>query len=163
MKKTFVASAIALSLLTSPAFAQAPGSLSDAEFVMKASAGNTFEVDEAKLALERATDPRLKDFAKKMVDDHGDAMKKLQDAADKAGAKAEMMLDKPHQGMIENVKGFNGKDFDKVYTADQVMAHAETVALLSDYIQNGKNDDLKSWAKQALPIVKGHRATINAM
>ena len=163
MKKIFVASAVALSLLASSAFAQAPGPLSDAEFVLKASAGNTFEVEEAKLALERSTDQRLKDFAKKMVDDHGDAMKKLQDASGKAGAKADMTLDKPHQAMVDNLKGFNGKDFDKVYIADQIMAHAETVALLSDYVQNGKNDDLKSWAKQALPIVKGHRATMNAM
>ena len=47
--------------------------------------------------------------------------------------------------------------------ADQVAAHAETVALLSDYEQNGKNGDLTSWGKDALPVVKGHQADINAM
>ena len=145
-----------------PARAQSP-SVSDQEFVAKASVGNTFEVEEAKLALDKATDGRLKSFAQMMIADHGDAMKKLEDASGKAGGKASMILDKPHQDMLDNLKTFSGTDFDKIYIADQVAAHAETVSLLSDYKQNGKNGELKSWAKDALPIVKGHQADINAM
>lgn len=144
------------------ALAQSP-SLSDKQFVEMASVGNTFEIMEAKVALEKATDRRLKDFAQKMIDDHGDAEKKLQTAAGKAGDKVEMMLDKPHQAMLDNLKTFSGTDFDKVYTEDQVFAHADTVNLLSDYKQNGKNSDLKSWTNTALPIVKMHQAAIDAM
>lgn len=155
--------ALALTLLAaSGASAQTPP-VSDAEFVAKASVGNAFEMEEAKLALERATDPRLKSFAQKMLDDHGDAEKKLTAAADKTGAKPQAMLDPPHQAMLDNLKTFNGTDFDKIYIADQVAAHAETVALLSDYKQNGQDTSLSSWAKDALPIVKDHRAAINAM
>ena len=156
--------AVALALLASTAaWAQTMPSADDAQFVMKASVGNTFEVEEAKVALERATDQRLKDFAQRMVNDHSDAMNKLMDSAGKAGQKSEMMLDAPHQAMVDNLKTYNGAEFDKVYTADQVAAHAETVALLSDYNQNGQNSDLKSWAKKTLPVVKDHQATINAM
>jgi len=163
MRFVISAGAVALAFLAaSSAWAQAP-SVGDAEFVAKASIGNTFEIEEAKLAMERATEPRLKTFATNMVNDHGDAMKKLMDAAAKAGQKSEMKLDAPHQTMLDSLKAFNAADFDKIYTADQVASHAETVALLSDYIQNGQNADLKSWAKEALPVVKGHRASINAM
>ena len=161
--KSAVRGAVALALLASTTvWAQTP-SVTDAEFVMKASVGNTFEMEEAKIAVERATDPRLKAYAQKMLADHGDAMKKLSDASAKANAKAEMTLDKPHQMMVDNLKQFNGTDFDKIYMADQIASHAETVALLSDYKQNGQNSDLKSWANEALPIVKGHFADINAM
>lgn len=163
MRLVFSAGALALGLLAATlTWAQAPSS-GDAEFVAKASVGNTFEIEEAKLAMERASDPRLKTFATNMVNDHGDAMKKLMDAAAKAGQKSEMKLDAPHQAMLDNLKAFNSADFDKIYTADQVASHAETVALLSDYIQNGQNAELKSWAKETLPVVKGHRASINAM
>ena len=156
---TFAALAL---LAASAAWAQTP-SVTDVEFVAKASVGNTFEMEEAKLAVERATDPRLKAYAQKMLADHGDAMKNLQDAAGKAGSKSEMMLDKSHQAMVDNLKQFNGADFDKIYVADQIASHAETVALLSDYKQNGQNAGLKSWTNEALPIVKGHYADINAM
>lgn len=155
------ATAAALALSTA-AFAQSPA-ISDADFVMHASVGNTFEMEEAKLALERATDPRIKDYAQRMMTDHGDAMKKLGDAASKANLKSEMTLDKPHQDMVDNLKTFSGTDFDKVYIADQIAAHAETVALLSDYQQNGKTSGLKSWTSDALPVVKAHQAAINAM
>lgn len=156
------AALVALLMTSAATMAQAPSS-PDAEFAAKASVGNTFEVEEAKLAVERATDPKLKDFARRMLQDHGDAMKKLSAAAGKAGQKSEMMLDKPHQAMLDNLKSFNGARFDTIYKADQVMAHAETVALLSDYTRNGQNSDLKSWAKQALPVVKGHRAAIDSL
>ena len=162
MKLALSAAALASVLTMAPALAQSPQS-SDQEFVAKASVGNTFEVEEAKLALDRSTDARLKGFAHKMIADHGDAMKKLEIASGKAGDKAGMMLDKPHQAMLDNLKTFSGTDFDKVYIADQVAAHAETAALLSDYKQNGRNGDLKSWVKAALPIVKRHQADINAM
>ena len=161
MRTSTTCAAFVLAGITA-ALAQAP-SASDADFVMKASAGNTFEIEEAKLAVDRAADPKLKQFAQQMIKDHGDAMKKLQDAAAKAGQKAAMTLDPPHQAMLDNLRGFNGAEFDRIYAADQVAAHAETVALLSDYNQNGRNSGLKSWAKQSLPVVKGHRAAIDAM
>lgn len=157
-----ISGALALALISTVVCAQTP-SAPDAEFVAKASVGNTFEMEEAKLAVERATDPRIKAYAQKMLADHGDAMRKLQDAAGKAGAKSEMVLDKPHQATLNNLKGFSGTDFDKIYVADQTASHAETVALLSDYKQNGQNASLKSWTNDALPIVKGHFADINAM
>ena len=160
--RVFAFTFTAAATLASASWAQAP-SITDKDFVMKASVGNTLEVEEAKLALQHATDKRLKDFAQTMIKDHGDAEKKLQTAAGKAGDKAEMMLDKPHQAMLDNLKTMNGTDFDKVYIADQVAAHAETVSLLSDYKQNGNNATLKSWANSTLPVVKHHQAMINAM
>ena len=159
MTKT-LAGAFALSLLSAAALAQSP-SLPDPDFVMKAGVGNTFEIEEAKLALEKASDPKLKDFANMMIADHQDALKTLQQTD--AGKSAKMMLDAPHQAMLDNLKGFSGADFDKIYKADQVASHAETEALLSDYQQNGQTSGLKDWVDAVLPKVKHHRAMINAM
>ena len=158
---------MAVTALIIPAFigrvaAQTP-SADDTTFVTKATVGNTFEIEESKLALQRATDPKLKQFAQKMIDDHTDALNKLAQASGKSDGAAPATLDKPHQAMLTNLSTFNGADFDKIYQADQVASHAETVALLSDYIQNGQNSDLKSWASTTLPVVKDHRAAINAM
>lgn len=162
MKHALMAVTLASVLTGASAFAQTPPP-SDQEFVARASVGNTFEIEESKLALDQATDPRLKSFARHMIADHDNAMKKLEAASGKAGDKASMMLDKAHQAMLDNLKTFSGTDFDKVYIADQVASHAETVALLSDYKQNGKNGNLTSWVKGTLPVVKNHLADIDAM
>ncbi len=57
MKSKLQAVAFASVLVSAPAFAQSPPP-SDQDFVAKVSVGNTFEVEEAKLALDRATDTR---------------------------------------------------------------------------------------------------------
>ena len=162
MKPVSIPVLMAVTAFASAAWAQSPP-LSDAQFVQTASVGNTFEVEEAKLALDRSSDARLKTFAQKMITDHGAAEKALQDVAGKAGIKADMTLDKPHQAMLDNLRTFNGTDFDKIYTADQIAAHAEAVALLSDYKQNGQTRALQSWGGDTLPVVKQHRAMIDAM
>jgi putative membrane protein len=152
----------ALALTTSSAWAQSPP-LPNSDFVMHASVGNTFEIEESKLALERASDPRIKAFAKQMILDHTSAEKKLEEAAGKEKLKTEPMLDETHKAMLDNLKTFDGPGFDKIYMADQIASHVETVALLSDYKVNGKDASLKGWADKSLPVVKGHLEMIQAM
>lgn len=146
----------------SGALAQTP-SVNDDEFLAKAAVGNTFEIEESKLALEKADDAKVKQFAQQMIADHQDALKKLQDAAGDNKSKVEMKLDQPHQAKLDNLKTFSGRDFDKVYIADQIASHNETVSLLSDYDANGQNDDLGDWVDDALPVVKHHKMMIDAM
>ncbi|HET6223025.1 MAG TPA: DUF4142 domain-containing protein, partial [Dongiaceae bacterium] len=54
---------------------EAPGALSaplgDAEFMRRAAIADRFEIEEAQLALAHGSDPRLKEFARTMVMDHG--------------------------------------------------------------------------------------------
>lgn len=154
--------AFGITLAVSTAHAQLPAE-TDAQFVAKAIVGNMFEMEEAKLAEQRATDPNLKGFAKRMLADHGAALKKLKTAAGKAGISTPTALDQPHQAMLDNLGTFTGSDFDEIYKADQVSAHVETANLLQDYKQNGKNGELKSWAKDTLPVVQQHKASISSM
>lgn len=163
MRKLIHVSAVTASLVAAgAAFAQTP-SLGDDEFVAKAAVGNTFEIEESKLALEKASDERVKRFAQRMIDEHQNALQQLQEAAGDSAGKAAMKLDAPHQAKLDNLKTFSGRDFDKVYIADQIASHNETVSLLSDYQQNGQNDDLSDWVEDALPIVKEHKMAIDAM
>jgi hypothetical protein len=48
-----------------------------------------------------------------------------------------------------------GKEFDRAYDQMQLQAHEEAVALFSDYARNGDNTDLKTWAAQTLPHLRG--------
>lgn len=152
---------LALAVSVSPAMVFAAPSAS--EFAMKASVGNTFEVEEAKLALKQATNPKLKAFAEMMIKDHTMAEKKLTVAAKGDGSPVEMKLDDPHQAMVTALQGKTGADFDKAYVADQIQAHQEAQALLQDYESGGDNAKLKTWAKETLPKVNMHLKTIQAM
>lgn len=163
MKSILAAGSLALCLagMAAPALAQSATSASD--FATKASVGNTFEVEEAKLALKQATDPKLKAFAREMIKDHTMAEKKLATAAKGSGGAVAMTLDDAHQAMVTALQGKSGADFDKAYVADQVQAHQETASLLQDYKASGDNAKLKTWAKTTLPKVEMHLKKIQAM
>ena len=160
--RSILIGALASAFVSTLAFAAGPPE-TDAQFVEKASVGNTFEIEEAKLAEQQASDPALKDFAQRMVKDHSEAMSRLESVATQANQKAEMKLDAPHQAMVDNLKKYKASDFDKIYLADQIAAHVETQNLLMDYKQNGKNGDLKTWARDTLPTVQDHLGIVASM
>ncbi len=161
MKLVTLAGAVALSALLSPAFAQSAPSAAD--FATKASVGNTFEVDESQLALKQASSTKVKAFARMMIADHTKAEKKLQAAAKTSGANVAMSLDDPHQAMVTALQGKTGADFDKAYVADQVQAHTETAALLTDYKKSGTDAKLKAWTTATLPAVEMHLKKVQAL
>ncbi len=174
MKKTTLATLLLLCLAVSAASAQmtnqgavmqeAPATLGDAEFVRRATIANRFEIEEAQLALAQGSDPRLKDFARTMVMDHGAALKDLETAARMAGVTLpDRTLDETHQGKINAISRRKGADFDQQYRADQRQAHDEAIALLVAYQQSGRSEQLKAWAIKMLPVVRKHREAIGVL
>jgi len=128
----------------------------DAIFVFKASAGGLAEVNLGTLAVKHASDPAVKRFAQKMVDDHTKANKELLERATKTRLRAAPRMDAEHLKMAETLATLSGAAFDRQYMAGQVKDHEETVALFEKESRNGKHDDLKTWAEKTLPDLREH-------
>jgi putative membrane protein len=146
----------------------APGArstpLGDAEFVRRAVIANRFEIEEAQLAVAQGGDPRLKEFARTMVLDHGAALKDLEAAARAAGVTVpDKKFDEVHQAKINAISRKKGADFDQQYRADQRQAHDDAIGLLVAYQQSGKSEQLKAWAIKMLPVVRKHREAVGAL
>jgi putative membrane protein len=138
--------------------------LGDADFVRRAAIANRFEIEEAQLALAQGSDPRLKEFARTMVMDHGAALKDLEAAARMAGVTVpDRKFDETHQARINAISRKKGADFDQQYRADQRQAHDDAIALLVAYQGSGKSEQLRAWAIKALPVVRKHREAIGAL
>ena len=138
--------------------------LGDAEFVRRAIIASRFEFEEARLALGQATDPRLKDFARTMVMDHGEALKDLETAAGMAGVTLpDRKVDQTLQARLNVLSRKKGADFDQQYRADQRQVHDEAIALLVAYQQSGRSEQLRAWAIKMLPVVRQHRTAIGAL
>jgi putative membrane protein len=139
-------------------------SLGDAEFVRRAAMANRFEIEAAQLALAQVSDPRLKEFARTMVMDHGVALKDLETAARMAGVTVpDRKLDEAHQARINALSRKKDTDFDQQYRADQRRVHDEAIALLIAYQQSGKSEQLRAWTIKMLPVVRQHRAALGAL
>jgi putative membrane protein len=156
-KPIFAAAMLSLSavaLAPSPALAQAPkASLGQAEFARMAASGDMFEIESSKLALSKAEDPQIKQFAQKLIDDHMASSKKLMSVADQ---KPPAMLDRKHAVMLEKLKAASGKAFTQAFVSMQVQAHKEAIDLFERYSKQGDDAKLKAFATQTLPTLRAH-------
>jgi putative membrane protein len=131
--------------------------------VEKAAVSNAFEIEAAKLALERANDPSVKTFARDMVTDHEQAGQALAKAAEEENIEIPQTLDAEHRSKLNALKGSAEKDFDQAYLSTQVLAHEEAVALFDNYAQTSSGGPLKSFAEKTLGTLRAHNVRIHGL
>ncbi|MCF8495722.1 MAG: DUF4142 domain-containing protein [Alphaproteobacteria bacterium] len=139
------------------------------DFVRKASAGNQFEILSSQLALDKSQNPKVREFAQKMIQDHGMTGDKMKAAL--MEAKKDMTIQEPgknlapqHQKILDSLEATAaGPDFDAQYIEAQVNAHNETLALFQAYNENGDNAALKNFAATTIPTLEMHKQHIDGL
>jgi putative membrane protein len=141
-------------LVLSAGLAFATDFSAELDFVTRASNSNLFAVEESGLALDRAHDPRVKAFARRLVEDHGKAEAELQAQAKGSGATVPTRLDRDHQARLTALRDKSGADFDKAYIADQGENHSNALTLYGDYMLWGEYEKLHALAVKMIPITE---------
>lgn len=140
--------------------------LPEREFVAAAAMANRFEIQSAELALARAGDANLKEFARMMLTDHKAALEKLEAAAVEAGVAmpTEPALDQTHATKIAALeRRTNPAEFDQAYRTDQAQAHQQTLTLLETYQRIGAKEPLRIWAASTAAVVRKHLEMLDTM
>jgi putative membrane protein len=128
----------------------------DRVFVHAAAIGGMAEVEFGKLAEQKGEHEAVKEFGRRMVDDHGKANDRLAGLAKEDGIAVPEKFDPEHQAMHDQLKAASGAEFDLAYVAGQVADHQKTAQLLEHEIGSGQDVDLKSFASDTLPVVLEH-------
>jgi putative membrane protein len=128
----------------------------DRVFVHAAAIGGMAEVELGKLAEQKGQNDAVKEFARRMVDEHGKANDRLIGLAKKDGIAVPDNLDQEHEAMRDRLEVANGAEFDLAYVEGQVADHQKTAQLLEYEIGSGQDAELKSFASDTLPVVLEH-------
>ncbi len=128
----------------------------DKEFVQKASACGLAEVNLGNLALLRATNPAVKEFARNMVAAHTQVNRQLLGLANEQGLAAAKTMDEEHQKLFDKLSKLEGAAFDRAYIDGQVKDHEAAVKLFETESKDGRNEALKAWAGRTLEHLKRH-------
>ncbi|HEY5056956.1 MAG TPA: DUF4142 domain-containing protein [Acidobacteriaceae bacterium] len=127
MKKihvTAICCAAMMAAMMVPVRAKAQGaSDDDKKFLALAAQGDQNEIAVSQVAEQKATNPAVKAFAKKMVTEHKAMTASMKPFAEKWGITPPMGPDADHQKEIDKLKEMNGADFDKRYISDMVDDH----------------------------------------
>ncbi|HEY7205261.1 MAG TPA: DUF4142 domain-containing protein [Methylomirabilota bacterium] len=150
---------VALALVSAPAAAQSPKSglaSSDKKFVTEAAEGGQVEVELGELAQQKATNEAVREFGRRMADDHGKANREL---AQLAASKQVQLSDKPSrtaQREKDRLSKLSGAAFDREYVKAMVSDHEKDVAAFKRQSQEAKDPELKAWAGKTLPTLEDH-------
>jgi len=128
----------------------------DQEFVTKASQDGLAEVNHGDLAFRKASNPEVKEFARRMVKDHMAANRELTNVANNKQFRLARDMGKKHQDMQDKLAKLRGEEFDREYMKHMVMGHKEAVSLFEKEAKNGKDEELKAFAEKTLPTLREH-------
>lgn len=166
--RTALAAAAVAALIATPLIAQTSSDkskqkLSAQEFVDKAASGGMFEVESSKLAQDKAKRADVKQFAKKMIDDHGKANKELEQTAQKANLKVPKEMASKHKSDLDKLRQAQATQFDEAYIDAQAAAHREAIDLFTDYSKSGDNKELQQFAGKTLPTLQQHERDLKQL
>jgi putative membrane protein len=133
------------------------------QFTTQAAIGNMFEIQSSELAMKQSSNDQVKQFAQRMITDHGKAATDMQPAASTDGTMVPSTLDATHEAQLQQLSGLSGGDFDTAYITAQVGAHDDAVALFEGYSSGGKAGSLKDFAAKTLPTLQQHQQMIHGM
>jgi putative membrane protein len=130
----------------------------DQVFARQMMIGGQSEVDLGKLAGRKAQSSAVKEFAKRMVDDHTKANSRLESLAkaNRAQIPGSPAVDPDVKAMRAQLEKLNGAEFDAAYIAAQVGDHQKAVHLLEYQIGAGQDAKMKQYAQETLPGVMRH-------
>jgi putative membrane protein len=147
--------------------AKTAGAQSSTAFVQNAAIGDMYEIEAARIALDRARSPRVLEVAQMMIDDHTTNTHQLRSALRMNETKGESSLpesvDRRRKSLLEQLRQAPDDEFDKIYLDQQVLAHKETVDLMTGYRDRGPNPQLRSVAAGAAPVVTRHLHRMEAL
>jgi putative membrane protein len=127
-----------------------------AVFVAKAAQDGMTEVELGKVALDKSKDAKVREFAQRMVTDHGKANRELASIAKQKGIEAPKQLDTEHQDMVKKMKSQDGEAFDLEYSRHMNMDHDKAIDLFEATSQSS-DAELAGFAKKTLPTLKEHK------
>ena len=131
----------------------------DRVFVHAATIGGMAEVEFGKMAEQKGQNGVVKEFARRMVEDHGKATDRLIGLAKEDGIAVPEELDQEHEAMRDRLNAASGIEFDLAYVAGQVADHQNTAQLLEHEIGSGRDIELIGFASDTLPVVLQHLRT----
>jgi putative membrane protein len=135
---------------------QAQGSQTQQQFVNQVAAENLMEVRLGQAAVQRTTNPLVKQFAQRMVIDHTSMQKQWMAAAKKNGIDFKAETSPRHLQQAEQLRSATSADFDRVYMGLMVQNHQENVSTFQAQRNAGHAADILQLIDVALPTLQEH-------
>lgn len=145
-----------------------PESLRDSQIMQVLRSVDQAEIEQATLARNKASDPRVKTFAEQMIEQHSRSMKSNAGLARTLGVQPEDSklageLQAKTGETLRTLRGADAEMFDRAYMTAQVKQHQEVLELLDTrLIPSAGNAELRATLTDTRSMVSNHLAEAQA-
>jgi putative membrane protein len=129
----------------------------DKKFLAMAAQSDQNEIALSTLAEQKATNPAVKAFAKKMVTEHTQMTESMKPFADSWGLTAPSGPDADHQKELDKLNGLSGNDFDKEYMKQMVSDHSKALSAFTKEAKDTKDMKFRAVVLQGKTAVAAHK------
>jgi putative membrane protein len=130
-------------------------SATDKKFMDDAARGGLTEVQLAQMAQQKASSQEVKDYARKLEQDHTQANEKLKSIAQQRQVQLPTDIG-DHQQMVSKLSNLSGEEFDRAYMRMMVQDHKKDIKEFQRASNRSLDSDLKEFASTTLPTLQQH-------
>ncbi|MGN6501120.1 MAG: DUF4142 domain-containing protein [Tsuneonella sp.] len=133
------------------------------DFLTDAMKGDNAEVRVTKLAMDKAGDAKVKDFAKMLNTDHSAHLDKLTALAKTMNVPVTSETKPDADALYAKLQGKSGADFDKTFVAAMIANHKKGIDKYQTEAGSSDPAPLTSLAKDTVPTLQKHLKAAEAL
>ena len=128
------------------------------EYATMASASDLYEIESARLAMEKSENSGIDELAQMIVTDHEKSTADLMTAAQQAQPPITVTpeMNAEQQANMEALRAADAATFDSTYLQQQVMAHQKALDMVRGYAQSGEVPSLQQHASTVAGPIQQH-------
>jgi putative membrane protein len=128
----------------------------DKIFVKKAMQGSIAQVQLGELTLQKSTNDQVKQFARKMIDDHTKLNEQMRPVAQQLGVEIPSEVSKKDKSLMSKMQALSGPAYDEAYIKDMVKDHKQDLSEFHMEASNGHDASVRDAATQGSKTISEH-------
>jgi putative membrane protein len=128
----------------------------DKIFVKKAMQGSIAQVQLGELTLQKSTNDQVKQFARKMIDDHTKLNEQMRPVAQQLGVEIPTEVSKKDKSLMSKMQALSGPAYDEAYIKDMVKDHKQDLSEFHMEASNGHDASVRDAATQGSKTISEH-------
>lgn len=135
------------------------------QYVDLVGASDLFEIESARLAIEKSRDDGIRGFARMLLRDHGLSTQRLTAAARSAQPRlnARPSLNRAQRADIDALRRADAGEFDRLFLDQQMRAHETALSLVTDFASSGDVESLRLHASQVAGPILQHLQQVRSL
>ncbi|GAB3645565.1 DUF4142 domain-containing protein [Ramlibacter alkalitolerans] len=132
-------------------------SASETQFIAVAAGAGMYEVEAARVALTRASDPQVRSYAQMLLDHHTANNRELMTLVGSKGHRVAPGLPTELQQKVSTLSGLSGPAFDREFVRmTGVQDHTAAIAAFEQGRRTVADRDLQAYIDKTLPTLRSH-------